>query len=316
VPPSAEYLVAAAPTRLTFWQFTLRAVAIIVALVSTSALAYFLLTERSQLLAQLKQDPPQAQQPQRPQSAEQMAQQATPPQQRQPAEQMAQQATPPQQPQQPEPPLQRLPMPQDDVLLMLIRSSLMALNQANATGNYTVFRELAAPGFQEANTAARLAEVFAELRSQQFDLSPTLLLMPKLFSKPEMSPNGKLRVTGFFPSEPERVNFDFIFQPVRGQWKLFGIRVKTTPAPREAPQAPAAEAAKPEPTPAPKVEAPAKPAPQAAKPAAPARKAAEKPKPAETEDIAPDVRDRIDNPPPPSPAAKPKEKSIWNPFGR
>ena len=304
MPPPQQYYSAPERPRFGFWRFCLYAIPIIVALVSTSLLAYFLLTERSQLLAQLKQDPPQvvAAQPQQPQEAEQAAQQSTPPQQAQP--------------QKPGPP-EFLPMPGDDVLLMLIRSSLIALNQANATGNYTVFRELSAPGFQESNSAARLAEVFAELRSQQFDLSPTLLIEPKLFSKPEMSTNGKLRVTGFFPSEPKRVNFDFIFQPVRGQWRLFGIRVKTTPAPQEAPQPAPAQTSTPEPAPAPKVEAPAKPAPQAAKPQAPARKAVEKPKPAETEGAAtPDVRDRIDNPPAPPPAAKPKEKSIWNPFGR
>ena len=318
MPPPQQYYSAPERPRFGFWRFCLYAIPIIVALVSTSLLAYFLLSERPQLLAHLQQDPaPQV--PQQPQPPERMAQQEAA-QQPQPAERMAQQETPPQQAQpqgQPEPPIQRLPMPPDDVLLMLIRSSLIALNQANVTGNYTVFRELSAPGFQESNSAARLAEVFAELRSQQFDLSPTLLIEPKLFSKPEMSTNGKLRVTGFFPSEPKRVNFDFIFQPVRGQWRLFGIRVKTTTAPQEAPQPAPAQTSTPEPAPAPKVEAPAKPAPQAAKPQTPARKAVEKPKPAETEGAAtPDVRDRIDNPPAPPPAAKPKEKSIWNPFGR
>jgi hypothetical protein len=56
--------------------------------------------------------------------------------------------------------------------------------------------------------------------------------------------------------------------------------------------------------------------------AALAKKPAAKPKPAaETEEtvVSPqvDVRDRIDNPPAPPPAEKPKPKnSIWNPFGR
>jgi outer membrane biosynthesis protein TonB len=308
MPPPEQYYSAPNRPRLTFWRFVLYAIPVIVALVSTSLLAYFLITERSQLLAQLQQDPPpQTPQQQQPQPTAQMAQQEAPPQQAQPQRQ-------------PEPPAQRLPMPPDDVLLMLIQSSLIALNQANATGNYTVFRELSAPGFQEANSAARLAEVFADLRNQQFDLSPVLLIQPKLFSKPEMSPNGKLRVTGFFPSEPERVNFDFIFQPVRGQWRLFGVRVKTTPAAAAsagpaAPQAPAGEAATRESAPAPKAATPAMPAPQAAKPPAPARKAAEKPKPAEIEAEAPDVRDRIDSPPASPPAVKPKPKNNWNPFG-
>src|SRR6266702_4668463 len=49
-------------------------------------------------------------------------------------------------------------------VLMLIRSTLLALDQANKTGNYTVLRDLGAPGFQ-ANTAARLAEIFAKQRA-------------------------------------------------------------------------------------------------------------------------------------------------------
>jgi hypothetical protein len=38
-------------------------------------------------------------------------------------------------------------------VLILIRSTILALDQANKTGNYTVLRDLGAPGFQ-ANTAA------------------------------------------------------------------------------------------------------------------------------------------------------------------
>jgi hypothetical protein len=45
-------------------------------------------------------------------------------------------------------------------VLILIRSTVLALDQANKTGNYTVLRDLGAPGFP-ANTAARLAEIFA-----------------------------------------------------------------------------------------------------------------------------------------------------------
>jgi hypothetical protein len=41
-------------------------------------------------------------------------------------------------------------------VLTLVRSALIALQQANETGNYTVLRDLGAPGFEEANTAARL----------------------------------------------------------------------------------------------------------------------------------------------------------------
>src|SRR5262249_54607445 len=54
-------------------------------------------------------------------------------------------------------------------VLILIRTALLALDQANKTGNYTVLRDLGAPDFQ-ANTAARLAEIFAQQRRDNVDL--------------------------------------------------------------------------------------------------------------------------------------------------
>jgi hypothetical protein len=214
------------------------------------------------------------------------------------------------------PPDKRPPVPSDDRLIMMINSYLLALNHANMTGNYTVLREMAAPGFQYANSPEKLAQVFSNLRNRQLDLTPILLFQPKLYQKPTISDRGMLRITGYFPTSPERLNFDLIFQPLQGQWRLYGIaakpqRVQPPPAgAAPAPQGAAAPAA-----------APAKPAEaEAVKPAAPAKKAAAKPKPpaAEAEATAPaDVRDRIDNPPPPAASAeKPKQRGGWNPFGR
>ena len=62
--------------------------------------------------------------------------------------------------------------------LILIRSTLIALDHANRTGNYTVLRDLGAPGFQTANTAARLSEIFANLRAQNADLSGVAVIEP------------------------------------------------------------------------------------------------------------------------------------------
>jgi hypothetical protein len=48
--------------------------------------------------------------------------------------------------------------------LFLIRSTLLTLNDANRSGNYTVLRDLAAPDFQARNTAADLSQSFSDLR--------------------------------------------------------------------------------------------------------------------------------------------------------
>ena len=50
-------------------------------------------------------------------------------------------------------------VPNEQVITTLVFSTLLALNQANITGNYTVFRELGAPGFQAANSTAKLSEI-------------------------------------------------------------------------------------------------------------------------------------------------------------
>ena len=93
-------------------------------------------------------------------------------------------------------------------VLILIRSSLLALDQANKTGNYTVLRDLGAPGFQATNTAARLGEIFASLRRDKIDLSGVAVLDPQLTLLPQIESNGMMHMSGFFPSVPAQVKFE------------------------------------------------------------------------------------------------------------
>src|SRR2546429_8643028 len=62
-------------------------------------------------------------------------------------------------------------------VLILIRPALLALDQANKTGNYTVLRDLGSPDFQP-NSAARLAEIFAQQRRDNIDLSGVAAVLP------------------------------------------------------------------------------------------------------------------------------------------
>jgi hypothetical protein len=127
-------------------------------------------------------------------------------------------------------------------VLILVRSSLLALDQANKTGNYTVLRDIGAPGFQS-NSAARLGEIFAKLRNDNLDLSGVAVIDPQLSLLPQIEANGLMRMAGFFPSVPTQVNFDLSFAPVGGQWRLFGISVsigQSGPAAPEPPSPPTA----------------------------------------------------------------------------
>jgi hypothetical protein len=117
--------------------------------------------------------------------------------------------------------------------IYLVRSTLMMLNDANRSGNYTVLRDLAAPDFQARNSAADLAQSFADLRRRNFDLFAAAILPPQFTAGPALDANGRLRLIGFIPTSPLRINFDLTFQSVGGQWRLLAVSVATPQAPAQ-----------------------------------------------------------------------------------
>ena len=104
----------------------------------------------------------------------------------------------------------------------LVWSTMAAVDHANATGNYSVLRDLGAPSFQANNNPATLAGIFQNVRNQRLDLSNTLLVTPTYEIGPVVQ-GGLLRMRGAFPLRPTGVAFDLLFQPVAGRWALFGI---------------------------------------------------------------------------------------------
>lgn len=101
---------------------------------------------------------------------------------------------------QPPPPAPKPAQIDRNGVLMLVRSSLLALDHANKTGNYTVLRDIGAPGFQ-ANSAARLGEIFAKLRNDNLDLSGVAVIDPQLSLLPQIEANGRLLSVGPEPGQ-------------------------------------------------------------------------------------------------------------------
>ncbi len=148
-----------------------------------------------------------------------------------------------------QPQQQQIPVSAEQALY-LIRSTLLTLNDANRTGNYSVMRDLAAPEFQARNSPADLAQVFADLRRRNFDLFSVAIAAPQLSTPPYLDPGRMLRLIGFFPTRPLQINFDLTFQSIDNHWRLYGISVAT-------PQAPPAPVASPSPAAAAKAHPPA-----------------------------------------------------------
>ena len=127
------------------------------------------------------------------------------------------------------------PAPDRQETARLIWTTLIAVDHANRTGNYSVLRDLAAPSFRDANNAARLAGIFAKFRTRDIGLRRVVLASPVYAEPPKILDSGLYRVKGSFAGRPVGITFDLLFQHTDAGWQLFGVSI----APAEMPAPPA-----------------------------------------------------------------------------
>lgn len=135
------------------------------------------------------------------------------------------------------PPAAAMPVPGDLELAKLIWSTIVAIDHANQSGNYSVLRDISSPAFQIANDPSRLAQIFASLRENRVDLSNSLLLAPVYNGPAQVGQGNVLRVRGSFGLRPTAVAFDFEFQWYNGKWRLFGVAISPMPLATQQPGA-------------------------------------------------------------------------------
>lgn len=115
--------------------------------------------------------------------------------------------------------------PTAEQTIYLVRATLIALDHANRTGNYSVLRELASTSFQQHNGADQLSGVFAGMRHSQVDLTAAALQQPRWITPPALMPDNRLALRGTMPALPSPVAFDVRFSIERGIWKLDAIDI-------------------------------------------------------------------------------------------
>lgn len=132
-----------------------------------------------------------------------------------------------QEPPAPQPPAQgsAAEIPDQFGTAQLVWSTLIALDNANRTGNYSVLRDLGGSSFREANDPARLAEIFRDLRQQNLGLGQTVLLVPIYDGPPARDENGRIRIVGNFATRPVGIRFDLEFEFWNGAWTIYNIGV-------------------------------------------------------------------------------------------
>jgi hypothetical protein len=108
-----------------------------------------------------------------------------------------------------------------------VKYVIMAVDQANRTGNYTVLHALGSPDFKKSTPPAQLFKAFEGMRKAKIDLSSTLLYKPKLSSELVVR-EGVMHATGYFPTTPLKVNFDLVL--VFSENRMMIHRLRITPS--------------------------------------------------------------------------------------
>jgi hypothetical protein len=122
-------------------------------------------------------------------------------------------------------------VPGELALEALVKANLLSFNDANVTGNYTVFHAKLSKPFRDQFPPEKLKSTFKEFAERQIDIDIVAAMKPTYEPAPLVDRDGKLLVKGFFPTQPARVAFELDFIPSDGEWKLIRINVKTVKAP-------------------------------------------------------------------------------------
>ena len=116
-------------------------------------------------------------------------------------------------------------VPDENVLARLVWSSMIALDNANRTNNYTVLSNLGSPSFQRQNSPEGLSRIFSNLRQNRVDIGRTILSTPNYYQPPSILPDGTLRLRGGFDYRPKSIRFDLIYANIGGGWQIAAISV-------------------------------------------------------------------------------------------
>ena len=100
------------------------------------------------------------------------------------------------------PSLAQTRVPSERPLEALVKASLLSFNDANVTGNFTVFHAKLAKPFRQQFTPERLQETFKSFAEQQIDFDIIAAYKPVYDPAASVNGDGRLIVKGYFPPSP------------------------------------------------------------------------------------------------------------------
>ncbi|MGB6230222.1 MAG: hypothetical protein WBF53_08855 [Litorimonas sp.] len=116
-------------------------------------------------------------------------------------------------------------VPDENTLARLVWGTMVALDNANRTGNYSVLHGLGTDEFQAQNSTRQLVGTFAPLRRNRVDVGRAILSTPTYYIPPAVTRDGDLRLRGGFDYRPKSIRFDLIYSLERGAWRITAMSV-------------------------------------------------------------------------------------------
>lgn len=120
-------------------------------------------------------------------------------------------------------------VPSSPLQEILIKTTLLTLNDANLTGNYTVLHAKVAKPFRDQFSPDRFKQVFKSFADQKVDWGLISAKAPIATSETTIDKRGALVVRGYFDTKPSRVIYEIDFVPSEGEWKPIKLNVNVKP---------------------------------------------------------------------------------------
>jgi hypothetical protein len=117
------------------------------------------------------------------------------------------------------------PMPEDDELKAMVSTTLADFGAAVRAENFESFYESTARLWQSQTSAEELQKTFQPFLDQQVDLAEVEGIDPVFDNPPTIDEDGVLLLTGYFPTESARVEFEVSYVYEHPDWKLIGLAV-------------------------------------------------------------------------------------------
>jgi hypothetical protein len=117
------------------------------------------------------------------------------------------------------------PVPDEEELRRMTTEALLDINQAIKAKDFTTIYDKLSDSLKKETTPEQLAKSFQDFIDKNIDLGPIKNVAPQFEPPAAVNDKGLLVVTGHYPTQPSKVQFNLKYLRESGGWKLDGIHV-------------------------------------------------------------------------------------------